>query len=97
MTIRRARNARKIALKEWLRDPVDELALSRMWQAIDSRFPRRPSRTSHFLTLVPAIVAAASIGTAAYLRHDDPITKGGRGLASPLQGERSLAYLRTVS
>lgn len=70
MTSRMARKTRKMFLKDWLRDPVDEAALSRMWHAIDSRFQRGRSRTSHFLTLVPTIVLAASTGTAACVRHD---------------------------
>ena len=31
----------KFPLKDGLRDPADEAAVSRMWQAIDARFPRR--------------------------------------------------------
>jgi hypothetical protein len=67
MTIRserKTRTPRDVLVKQWLRDPVDELALSRMWQAIESRFARRRSRLAHLLTLVPAIVVAASVGTA---------------------------------
>jgi hypothetical protein len=69
MTIRMGRRSRKEVLREWLLDP-DEVALARMWQAIESRFPRRRRRPSHFLALVPAVVVAASIATAAYMRHD---------------------------
>jgi hypothetical protein len=70
MTIKMVAKKRNIPLKEWLRDLVDEEALSRMWQAIDSRFSRRKSPSRHFLTLVPTIVFAASFGTAAYTSHD---------------------------
>jgi transmembrane sensor len=61
----------KFPLKEGLRDPADEAAVSRMWQAIDSRFPR-PHRRSAAVFFAPGIVLAAAAGIAlvAYVRHD---------------------------
>jgi transmembrane sensor len=64
-------------LKDKLRDPADEQAVSRMWQTIDSRFPRdarlpRQRRSSRWLSLVvaPVAAAAAAVVLVAYLRHD---------------------------
>jgi transmembrane sensor len=60
----------KFPLKETLRDPADESALSRMWQGIDARFPRRrPSRPLTFF-LAPAFAVAAGVAVVAFLRHD---------------------------
>jgi hypothetical protein len=51
--VRKARKGPRVPIKEWLRDPSDEAALSRMWQAIEARFPRRGSRSSPMLMLMP--------------------------------------------
>ena len=61
----------KFPLKEGLHDPADEASVSRMWQAIDSRFPRRHRRSATFF-LAPGLVlaAAASIAVVAYVHHD---------------------------
>ncbi len=61
----------KFPLKEGLRDPADEASVSRMWQAIDSRFPRRHRRSATFF-LAPGLVLAAAAGIAvvAYVHHD---------------------------
>jgi transmembrane sensor len=62
----------KFPLKEGLRDPADEGAVSRMWQGIDSRFPRRRPGRSVMTFLAPGVVLAAAAGVAlvAYVRHD---------------------------
>jgi len=62
----------KFPLKEGLRDPADEGAVSRMWQGIDSRFPRRRPRRAMTTFLAPGVVLAAAAGVAlvAYVRHD---------------------------
>jgi transmembrane sensor len=62
----------KFPLKEGLRDPADEGAVSRMWQGIDSRFPRRRPGRSVMAFLAPGAVlaAAASVALVAYVRHD---------------------------
>ena len=62
----------KFPLKEGLRDPADEGAVSRMWQGIDSRFPRRRPARSVITFLAPGVVlaAAASVALVAYVRHD---------------------------
>ena len=62
----------KFPLKEGLRDPADEGAVSRMWQGIDSRFPRRRPARSVMTFLAPGVVLAAAAGVAlvAYVRHD---------------------------
>jgi transmembrane sensor len=60
----------KFPLKESLRDPADEAALSRMWQSIDSRFPRQRRRLSATLIFAPAIAVAAGVALVAFLRHD---------------------------
>jgi len=62
----------KFPLKEGLRDPADEGAISRMWQGIDSRFPRRRPARSVMTFLAPGAVLAAAAGVAlvAYVRHD---------------------------
>jgi len=60
----------KYPLKDGLRDPADEAAVSRMWQAIDSRFPRRRSRLSLSIILAPALAAAAGVAMVAFVRHD---------------------------
>jgi transmembrane sensor len=60
----------KFPLKEGLRDPADERALSRMWQAIDSRFPRRRRSLSLSLMLAPALAVAAGVAIVAFVRHD---------------------------
>jgi transmembrane sensor len=61
----------KFPLKEGLRDPADEAAVSRMWQAIDSRFPRHHRRPATFF-LAPGLVLAAAAGIAvvAFVHHD---------------------------
>jgi transmembrane sensor len=59
----------KFPLKESLRDPADERALSRMWQGIDARFPRRRSRLSLSFIIAPA-VAVAAVAVVAVMRHD---------------------------
>jgi transmembrane sensor len=61
----------KFHLKEGLRDPADEAAVSRMWQGIDSRFPRRHGRSaSAFFAPGIVLAAAAAIALVAYVRHD---------------------------
>jgi transmembrane sensor len=62
----------KFPLKEALRDPADEGAVSRMWQGIDARFPRRRAGRSLTTFLVPGVVLAAAAGVAlvAFVRHD---------------------------
>src|SRR5262252_5446410 len=60
----------KFPLKEGLRDPADEPALSRMWQAIDARFPRRRSKLSLSLIIAPAAAMAAGIAVVAYMHRD---------------------------
>jgi transmembrane sensor len=62
----------KFPLKEVLRDPADEGAVSRMWQGIDARFPRRRPARSVMTFLAPGVVLAAAAGVAlvAYVRHD---------------------------
>jgi transmembrane sensor len=59
-------------LKDSLRDPADEGAVSRMWQGIDARFPRRGGGRSRFAIIVPSIAVAAAAGVAlvAFVRHD---------------------------
>ena len=58
-------------LKEGLRDPADEAAVSRMWQAIDARFPQRRTRRSlSFIVVAPLVAAAAGVALVAFLRHD---------------------------
>jgi transmembrane sensor len=60
----------KFPLKEGLRDPADEAALSRMWQSIDSRFPRQRRRLSATIIFAPVIAVAAGVALVAFLRHD---------------------------
>ena len=60
----------KFPLKEGLRDPADEAAVSRMWQAIDARFPQRRSRRSLSLIFAPLVAAAAGVAVVAFLHHD---------------------------
>jgi len=60
----------KFPLKEGLRDPADEPALSRMWQAIDARFPRRRSKLSLSLIIAPAAALAAGFAVIAYMHRD---------------------------
>ena len=62
----------KFPLKDGLRDPADEAAVSRMWQAIDSRFPRRPGRRSAVAWFAPGILlaAAAAVALVAFVHHD---------------------------
>jgi len=60
----------KTPLKEGLRDPADEAALSRMWQGIDARFPRRGRRLSPSLIFGPLAAVAAGIALVVFLRHD---------------------------
>jgi transmembrane sensor len=57
-------------LKDGLQDPADEAAVSRMWQAIDARFPQRASRRSLALFLGPVAAVAAGVALVAFLRHD---------------------------
>lgn len=60
----------KFPLKDGLRDPADEAAVSRMWQAIDARFPQRRSRRSLSVIVAPLVAAAAGVAVVAFLRHD---------------------------
>lgn len=60
----------KTPLKEGLRDPADEAALSRMWQGIDARFPRHGRRLSPALIFGPLAAVAAGIALVVFLRHD---------------------------
>jgi transmembrane sensor len=60
----------KFPLKDTLRDPADEGALSRMWQGIDARFPRRRSSRSAAIIFAPVVAVAAGIAVVAFLRHD---------------------------
>jgi transmembrane sensor len=60
----------KFPLKEGLRDPADEAAVSRMWQAIDARFPQRRTRRSWSIVIAPLVAAAAGVAVVAFLRHD---------------------------
>jgi transmembrane sensor len=57
-------------LKEGLRDPADEAAVSRMWQAIDARFPQRRTRRSLSFIVAPLLAAAAGVAVVAFLRQD---------------------------
>ncbi len=59
-------------LKDSLRDPADEGAVSRMWQGIDARFPRRGGGRSRSAILVPsfAVAVAAGVALVAFVRHD---------------------------
>jgi transmembrane sensor len=83
----------KFPLKEGLRDPADERALSRMWQTIDSRFPRRRSRLSLSFILAPAVAVAAGVAVVAFVRHDPGplrLANGGAIVAvdAPAAGQR---------
>jgi transmembrane sensor len=60
----------KFPLKDSLRDPGDERALSRMWQAIDSRFPRPHRKRSLALVAGPVFAVAAGVALVVFLRHD---------------------------
>src|SRR5262245_58554875 len=60
----------KFPLKDTLRDPADEAAISRMWQGIDSRFPRRHGARSAFFVPGIALAAVAAFVIVAYVRHD---------------------------
>jgi transmembrane sensor len=60
----------KFPLKASLRDPADERALQRMWQAIDSRFPRAHRKRSLALIALPVFAAAAGVALVVFLRHD---------------------------
>jgi transmembrane sensor len=62
----------KFPLKDGLRDPADEAAVSRMWQGIDARFPRRHGRRSALTYFAPGMIlaGAAAIALVAYVRHD---------------------------
>jgi transmembrane sensor len=60
----------RFPLKGSLRDPADEGAVSRMWQAIDSRFPRPHRKRSLAFIAVPVFAAAAGVALVAFLRHD---------------------------
>ena len=60
----------KTPIKHHLRDPADEAAVSRMWQAIDARFPQRPSHRSLSLVVAPLVAVAAGVAVVAMLRHD---------------------------
>jgi transmembrane sensor len=57
-------------LKDSLRDPADEQAVSRMWQVIDARFPQPHRRRPLSLIIGPLAAAAAGVLLVAYLRHD---------------------------
>ena len=57
-------------IKDGLRDPADEAAVSRMWQAIDARFPQRRSKRSLSLVLAPLAAAAAGVAIVALLPRD---------------------------
>ena len=73
----------EVPLKERLRDPVDEAALSRMWRVIESRCARHRSRPARFLIILPALALAASVGTTAHMRHDSALLKPGAPRRSP--------------
>jgi len=60
----------KYPLKDGLRDPADEAAVSRMWQTIDARFPKARRTRSLPLILAPLVAAAAGVAVVAFLRHD---------------------------
>jgi transmembrane sensor len=57
-------------LKDGLRDPADEAAVSRMWQAIDARFPQRRSKRSLSIVLGPLAAVAAGVAIVALLPRD---------------------------
>jgi transmembrane sensor len=81
-------------LKDSLRDPADEAAVSRMWQGIDSRFPRRRRGRAIFAMFVPslAVSVAASVALVVYLRDPGPLrlANGGAIVAvdAPAKGMR---------
>lgn len=60
----------KFPLKDGLRDPADEAAVSRMWQGIDARFPRRRVSRSPFILMLPAVAVAAGVALVMFLRQD---------------------------
>ena len=68
-------------IKDNLRDPADEHAVSRMWQAIDARFPRqKPQRRTLPLILGPIAAVAAAVVLVVFLRHDaGPLRLAGGG------------------
>ena len=73
-------------LKDKLRDPGDEHAVSRMWQAIDARFPRqKPQRRTLPLILGPIAAVAAAVVLVVFLRHDaGPLRLAGGGASTCL-------------
>src|SRR4029079_15795920 len=60
----------KRPLKDGLRDPADEAAVSRMWQTSESRFPKTRGTRSVSLIMAPLVAAAAGVAVVAFLRHD---------------------------
>src|SRR4029079_9751042 len=60
----------KHPLKDGLRDPADEAAVSRMWQTIDARFPKTRRTRSVSLIMAPLVEAAAGLAVVAFLRRD---------------------------
>jgi transmembrane sensor len=58
-------------LKQGLREPADEAALSRIWQGIDARFPRpRWRRRIELLVAAPVVALAAIVFVLTTSRHD---------------------------
>jgi transmembrane sensor len=83
----------RFPLKDGLQDPADEAAVSRMWQAIDSRFPRRPRTRSVSIIVGPLLAVAAGIALVAFLRHDSGPLRMADGTAiasveAPVAGTR---------
>jgi transmembrane sensor len=58
-----------LPLKQGLREPADEAALSRIWQGIDARFPRPRWRRRIELVAAPLALAAVA-AVVVFLRHD---------------------------
>ena len=57
-------------LREGLRDPADEAALRRTWEAIDARFPRRRRRWTPAIGFASALALAGAIAVFVVVRHD---------------------------
>ena len=60
----------KHPIKDGLRDPADEAAVSRMWQTIDARFPKARRTRSLSLIIAPLVAVTAGVALVAFLRHD---------------------------
>jgi transmembrane sensor len=76
----------KFPLKDGLRDPADEGAVSRMWQAVDARFPQRRSRRSLSLIIAPVMAVAAGVAVVAFLHHDaGPLRLADGGAIVPVE------------